>query len=116
MSASVVEMGMALRARASQPVVDPFVQLAAAAEATRELELAAVGGSLVELLSTVISRLAGLEAEVVGLRAQVVASRVRRPVRDDLGTILYVVDELTPPVWAQPVDAPPVGPVSIEEF
>ena len=42
------------------------------------------------------TRLLALENTPVRLAADVVAPRVRRPVRDEMGTILYVMDELQP--------------------
>ena len=76
----------------------------AAAEATAIAELRLSSGAILELLGTVVSRLALLEAQVERTESMVMATRVRRPVRDELGTILYVVDELQPPVWAQPME------------
>lgn len=72
----------------------------AEAEAQALAELRATAPALIELLNTVVTRLATLEMQGAEIRQMVMATRVRRPVRDDLGTILYVVDELQPPVWA----------------
>jgi len=67
----------------------------------RELQLAGTK-SIVELLTAVVARLAQVEQTLAAqgagldlLQRQVVASRVRRPVRDEVtGEILYVVDEI----------------------
>jgi len=80
------------------------------AEAVSEIETerARLNGAAVSLLSslvqTLVDRIGVLEGEVRRTQQMVQATRVRRPVRDDLGTILYVVDEVTPPVWAQVVE------------
>lgn len=95
MGESVVERGRRLLAEeaAKQAAADQ-----AAAE-QREQDLLRVGVENVStLLSTVLTRLEAVEQELSGLRRQVVASRVRRPVRGEDGTILYVVDEIEPPV------------------
>jgi carbon starvation protein CstA len=95
--ASVVEEGMALLAQqqAEQTAARTADELA-------QLGINAVAG----LLSTIVSRLADLEAQVAALSTISTGTRVRRPVRDEMGTIMYVVDELQPPIWASPMPGP----------
>lgn len=105
MAESVIERGR--RILAEQQAAALAEQAAAdqvAAEA-REQQLFQVGvENVAALLSTVLTRLEGVEQELAGLRRQVVASRVRRPVRGEDGTILYVVDELQAPIMGPDED------------
>jgi len=105
MRETVVERGR--RLLAEQQAAEAAERAAAdqlAAE-QREQELMRVGVENVSiLLSTVLTRLEGVEQELSGLRRQVVASRVRRPVRGEDGTILYVVDEIEPPMLGPTVE------------
>lgn len=91
-SESVVERGARIIAEQQAATQAAADQLAAEA---REQELLATGtANIVALLTTVMARLVSLEETVATLNRQVVASRIRRPVRDEDGTIIYVVDEL----------------------
>lgn len=93
MSETVVEMGARLLARRQEQ-----------AEMAERPDPAVVVSELVlQLLRTINERMAILEGRLlelenttVRLAADVVAPRVRRPVRDEMGTILYVMDELQP--------------------
>lgn len=92
---SVVELGA--RLLAEREAAERAMQDQADAEA-REEQLLAVGtANIVELLSAVLTRLCALEEQVADTHRQVSLGRVRRPVRDEAGTILYVVDELMAP-------------------
>ena len=112
MAESVVDIGARLRGERA-------AQEAAAAQASVEQErlrrdmeaVALLGPQLVSLMGQVMERLDRVEACVAKVEASVNATRVRRPVRDELGTILYVVDELEPPVWAQPTTTIPTAGV-----
>ena len=96
MAKSVVDEGLELLA-AQQAAADQ-----AAAEA-REQQLLALGtANIVALLNTVIARMNVLEAQVQALSTNVLASRIRRPVRDANGQIQYVVDELQGPMPGTP--------------
>lgn len=100
-SESVVERGARILAEQQAAAQAAADQVAAEA---REQELLALGtANIVSLLTTVLDRLVSLEATVATLNQQVVASRIRRPVRDETGTIIYVVDEL---MGAAPVAEP----------
>lgn len=105
MSESVVEMGVRLQ---SQAAADAAARAQVEADLAADATVAALGTQIVTLLATVLDRLAELEAKQVQTTAMVCATRVRRPVRDELGTVLYVVDEMQPPVWATPIDSPPL--------
>lgn len=97
---SAVEVGLAL-------MLDQEARATASAQAQVHAEeqqlVGALGSQILGVLTAVLERLNALEAKQVETMQCVIASRVRRPIRDELGTILYVVDELQPPVWAQPV-------------
>lgn len=73
--------------------------MAAAEQAMLELGGNAIG--IHALLNTIMLRLEKLEqcVEEHGRQTEqlILATRVRRPVRDDDGTILYVVDEIVKP-------------------
>jgi multidrug resistance efflux pump len=71
-------------------------------QAIAELRIAAP--AILDLLTAMAARIAGLEQQVVmshekmdHCTAMVMATRIRRPIRDASGTIRYVVDELAPP-------------------
>lgn len=70
-------------------------RVAAEAQAMAELRVAAP--AILDLLATVATRLAQLENNVATLTRMVMATRIRRPIRDVSGQIQYVVDELAPP-------------------
>lgn len=98
MAESVIERGRRLLAEEQARALAASAAADQAAAEAREQELLQVGvENVATLLSTVLTRLEGVEQELAGLRRQVVASRVRRPVRGEDGTILYVVDELQAP-------------------
>lgn len=82
-------------------------------EAEAMAELRVTAPAILDLLTAISAQLVAFGARLDQLEARqdntwqaVIATRVRRPVRDELGTILYVVDELQPPVWAVPIDTP----------
>jgi len=98
MAESVIERGRRLLAEEQAQALAASAAADQAAAEAREQELLQVGvENVATLLSTVLTRLEGVEQELAGLRRQVMASRVRRPVRGEDGTILYVVDELQAP-------------------
>jgi len=92
MGESVVDIGLRLLAT---PEPDEAVEAPDADDALMP--------ALIALVTGLCDRLSTLEAKVEQNFQAIVATRVRRPVRDDLGTILYVVDELQAPLWAQPM-------------
>lgn len=96
---SVVDMGMRLLARPPEPGSD----VAAAREAAMELREATTSSAMMAMLDTILGRIKCLEEQLALTHQQVLATRVRRPVRDEIGTILYVVDEVQAPIWAQSV-------------
>lgn len=105
---SVVEQGRRLLREPSQPQVDQHVLDLLGALADRVAVLDTVA-SLLGRLDVLERQVAALQEKLCDgldrVQATVEATRVRRPVRDDLGTILYVIDELQPPIYAMPVSA-----------
>lgn len=76
----------------------------AAAEAMAVAELRVAAPAIIDLLTAVVARLAALEYEVQQNRAGIdraigymMATRIRKPIRNAAGEIIYVVDELAPP-------------------
>lgn len=69
----------------------------AALEAQAMAELRVAAPAILDLLSAMSARLAVVEAQVAANTRMVMATRIRRPVRDASGTIQYVVDEIDPP-------------------
>lgn len=92
---SVVDEGLALLAASGAAQGALAEQLDAEA---RERQLLMVGtAQIVELLTTIVNRLAVLEQVVAATHQQVLATRYRRLVRDASGMILYAIDEAQPP-------------------
>lgn len=109
MAETVIEMGVRLQA---QQAADAAVRAQLDADLAADATVAALGTQIVSLLTAVLDRLGQLETKQAETQAMVVATRVRRPIRDELGSILYVVDELRPPEWAAPL-SPAVGPAQL---
>ncbi len=111
MARTAVDEGRELLARRAELVAVQAATaeaVAAAEHAKQHADLVSLlGPQLVTLMGTILDRLAGVEAQLaaqgVRLEARMDATRVRRPVRDDRGQILYVIDELDPPTYALPV-------------
>lgn len=80
----------------------------AEAQALREAqalaELRASAPALLALFDTVCTRLAAIETRLADVHRQVLATRYRTPIRDEIGTIVGVVDEINPPIWARPIE------------
>lgn len=93
---------------AQQAAEEAAEQAQAELEAQALAELRLTAPAILDLLTAVLARLAAAETEIEATKQMCMATRVRRPVRDELGTILYVVDELQPPAWAMPMTS--IGP------
>lgn len=72
-------------------------RLRAEADAQALAELAATAPAILNLLTAMSSRLAGVEAELASTKQMVMGARIRRPHRDANGQIDYVIDEIVPP-------------------
>lgn len=103
MSTVVEEGERLLAAEAARVQAEREAQAQEELEAQALAELRLSAGAILGLLSTVVARLDTLEKQVANTEQMVMCTRIRRPVRDELGTILYVVDEMNPPIWAQPL-------------
>lgn len=107
MSAIVAEGERLLAELQSLADEEAAEQAQAELEAQALAELRLTAPAILDLLHTVLARLSTVEQKVDAAYQAVCATRIRRPVRDELGTILYVVDEMQPPIWATPVSGPP---------